>query len=514
MFERPGGGRVPVDARAAPLRDSSGCVVGASVVLLARAQACEADIDLARLAAIVESSDDAIISKTLEGRVTSWNAGAERIFGYEASEMIGQPITRIIPPELLAEEDRILGQLQRGEHITHYETERIGKDGRRINISLAVSPLHDKAGRIVGASKVARDVTERKQAEALQRLLVEELNHRVKNTLATVQAIASQSLRLAREPREFIAGFTGRVRSLARAHDLLVETRLQGVELLDLLRAQVLIDGAEDPRISWSGPRLVLEPQASVHMAMVLHELATNACKYGALSVAEGRLRISWEVQTNRGRQLHISWIESGGPKLMASGRRGFGTMLIEQALQGHGGETQLSYGSEGARCTVRLPLADEAPRIGMHAVSARFDATPPRSQPTRDHVRVQRVLVVEDEPLVAMDLEESLSAAGCEVIGPAGNLEQARRLIGEGAFDAALLDLNLSGAPVDELAVALTQKEKPFAFVTGYGREALPRGFGDMPLLIKPFAREHLLATVQRLLQPRQDPEPLPVAT
>src|SRR5690606_16518016 len=133
--------------------------------------------------------------KTLDGRVTSWNAGAQRIFGYTAEEMIGQSVLRLIPPELRSEEEDMLSRLKNGERIEHFDTIRVTKDGRRIHVSLTVSPLRDRSGQIVGASKIARDVTERKQAEDMQRLLFNELNHRVKNMLAAIQAIASQSLR-------------------------------------------------------------------------------------------------------------------------------------------------------------------------------------------------------------------------------------------------------------------------------------------------------------------------------
>src|SRR5215475_5153596 len=125
-------------------------------------------METALLAAIVESSDDAIVSKTLNGRILSWNAGATRLFGYSAEEAIGQPITMIVPPELHAEEHRILERLRRGERLDHFETTRITKDGRRIPISLSVSPVRDASGAIVAASKVARDVSERKRVEQLQ----------------------------------------------------------------------------------------------------------------------------------------------------------------------------------------------------------------------------------------------------------------------------------------------------------------------------------------------------------
>ena len=390
---------------------------------------------------------------------------------------------------------------------------RVGKDGRRIDISLTVSPLRDASGRVIGASKVARDISERKQAEALQRLLVEELNHRVKNTLAMVQAIASQSLRLAKDPRSFIASFTGRVRSLARAHTLLVETRLQGVEIADLMREQVLFDGCDDARMSCSGPRLVIDAQAAVHMAMVLHELATNARKYGALSVPDGRLAVDWEMRTSGGRELVMTWQERGGPKVNAPDKRGFGTTLIEQTLQTHGGQARLRYGADGVTCSIRLPLTgDDRPRIGTYGAGISLDLGARPLDLPQSGLKGKRILVVEDEPLVAMDMEASLTAAGCEIVGPAGTLDHARRLIADAAFDAALLDVNLSGHPVDDLAAALAHNAIPFVFVTGYGREGLPRAFAQAAMLGKPFGRDQLLAVVESLLERRQNADIVPL--
>ena len=278
-----------------------------------------------RLAAIVASSDDAIISKTLTGEVSSWNAGAERIFGYEAHEMVGQPIMRIIPPELGEEEAQILARLRRGQRIDHYETVRVAKDGRRVDISLSVSPLRDKSGNVVGASKIARDITERKQAEKMQRLLMDELTHRVKNTITTIQAMASQSLHHAKSPIDFVSSFGGRMQALARAHDLLTRTRLQGAKVLEIVRDQVVL-GADDTRVSYSGPVVVLDEPTSLHLALILHELATNARKYGALSSPNGHLSVQWELQTNHSRNLVIEWRESSGPKVNAPKERGFGS--------------------------------------------------------------------------------------------------------------------------------------------------------------------------------------------
>jgi PAS domain S-box-containing protein len=282
-------------------------------------------LESAKLAAIVTASDDAVISKTIDGRITSWNAAATRLLGYEANEIIGQPILRIIPPELHDEEKDIIARLQRGEYIEHYETVRIAKDGRRVDLSLSLSPLRDKFGRVVGAAKIARDITERKRTEALQQLLLEELNHRVKNTLAIIQAMANQSLRHAKSPSDFVSGFSGRVQALARAHDVLTQTKLQGADVLQLVRDQVLLGGAGDIRVDCRGPAVMLDAQTAVHLALVLHELATNARKYGALSAPVGRLSVEWEVRAEGRRKLEMRWSETGGPRVSAPDRRGFG---------------------------------------------------------------------------------------------------------------------------------------------------------------------------------------------
>ena len=218
-------------ARPALLTDADGRVAGRARADARGAAAEPADLAAARLAAIVSSSDDAIVGKSLDGRVTSWNDGAARIFGWSAAEMIGQPITRIIPAELLPEEASILARLRRGERVEHFDTERVTKDGRRIAVSLTVSPIRDATGRVVGASKIARDITARKRAEATQRQLLEELNHRVKNTLATIQAIAAQSLKRSPSPEAFVRSFGGRVQALARVHDLLTAGEMAGAEL-------------------------------------------------------------------------------------------------------------------------------------------------------------------------------------------------------------------------------------------------------------------------------------------
>lgn len=499
VAERPDGSRVSFMPYPSPLKDASGQVVGAVNVLVDVTDRRPAEIEAAKLAAIVSSSDDAIISKTLTGHITSWNAGATRIFGYEADEMIGQSILRIIPPELHGEEAGILAKLQRGERIEHFDTERVTKDGRRIALSLTVSPLRDRTGTVVGASKVARDVTERKKAEALQRLLFDELNHRVKNTLATIQAIANQSLHRAASPDDFTESFNGRVEALARAHDLLVQGRLEGADVLEIVREQVILGATDGSRITYAGPPLMLEARIAVQLALVLHELSTNARKYGGLSVPDGRLAITWRLVTQGERALILDWRESGLRDLRPPAAHGFGTTLIERTLQANGGEAMLRYEPGGLVCELRLPVSEER-RWDAQGFDRIADAQPERRSAVPD-LRGVQVLVIEDEPIIAMDLARQLASFGCQVVGPASSLPMAMRLVESAACDLALVDANLGGRPADSIAAALTRKGVPFAFATGYGREGLPADYRHVGVLAKPFRPAQLRAMIESLL-------------
>jgi PAS domain S-box-containing protein len=501
IAERPDGTRVRFLPFPTPLRDASGNLTGAINLLMDLAERDRAESALVRLAAIVASSDDAIVSKTLDGRITSWNVGAERIFGYQESEMIGQPITRIIPTELLDEEKEIIARLRRGERIAHYETVRVAKDGHRVDVSLTVSPLRDRFGNVVGASKVARDISDRKRTETMQRLLVEELKHRVKNTLAIIQAIASQSLHRARTPHDFTAGFGDRLQALARAHDLITRSNFEGAEISQLIREQVLLSDEVSNRTTCSGPSLMLDSQTAFQLALVLYELATNARKHGALSVPAGRLSIEWEIRTNGGSALVLKWKERGGPKVTAPTEHGFGTTLIAQTLKAHGGTASIRYGKDGLTGVLTLPLPEQArPSLAPMAMPNAEDTSMSRRPGNGSSLEGKRIIVIEDEPLVAMEIETLLADAGCVLAGSAGNLADAKTLCAQASCDAALLDVNIRGRPVDEIARALTARNIPFAFVTGYGRDALPCGLQDAVILKKPFRGDDLLAALQLL--------------
>ncbi|QRM32069.1 PAS domain S-box protein [Microvirga sp. VF16] len=345
-----------IEARGECLYDKAGKPIrfpGAVVDITERKQAEEVE---RWLAAIIESSDDAIISKNLNGIITSWNRGAELLFGYQAEEVIGRPITILIPEDRLEEEPKILERLRRGERVHHFETVRQRKDGSPVEISLTISPVRNAQGEVVGASKIARDITERKRAERLQQTLVHELNHRVKNTLATVQAIARQSFRTG--PLDIGAReiFEARLQALSRAHDLLTRENWDGAEMAAVV-AQVLAP-YQRQRFEIGGPELRLTPRVALALSLALHELATNAAKYGALSVPTGRVAITWTVTPGDPPHLALRWQERGGPPVLPPAQKGFGSRLIERSLALElAGEVAITYDPAGVVCDVNAPI-------------------------------------------------------------------------------------------------------------------------------------------------------------
>jgi len=427
------------------------------------------------LAAIVQSSDDAIISKDLNGIITSWNKGAERLFGYSAEDTIGKSITILIPPERLHEEHTILGRIRGGNRIEHYETVRRRKDGSLIDISLTISPVRDAEGNVVGASKIARDITERKkELELLQRqadlldqshdaiftwkigggivywskgaerlyeytaeeaigrvshellrtrspialqevesqiaregswygelthttrhgrtvvvesrhvrveysgeiyaletnrdvterkaheqyvhLLTREVNHRAKNMLSVVDAMARQTA--AKSPEDFVKRFSERIHALSASHDLLIRNEWKGVDIEDLVRAQLaLFASLIDSRIAVRGPRLRLKAGSAQAIGLALHELATNAGKYGALSTNNGRVDIWWQAAAD---MFTMSWTENDGPPVVAPTRQGFGSTVIStMAKHSLSGEVAIYYARSGLMWQLTCPAAN-----------------------------------------------------------------------------------------------------------------------------------------------------------
>jgi two-component system, chemotaxis family, CheB/CheR fusion protein len=356
VAERPDGIKVPFIPYPTPLHDASGEVIGAVNMLVDITDRKRAEEAARRLAAVVEFSDDAIITKDLDGVITSWNRGAERLFGYKAEETIGRPITILVPHDRLDEEREILGRIRRGEHVDHYETVRQCNDGSLLDISLTISPLKDAEGKIVGASKIARDITERRRAHERQKLLVNEIQHRIKNTLATVQAIATQTLRSSPGERD---AFVARLHALAGAHDLLRDDNWHQAALIDLVgKALNAFQEKHRERFVIDGPGgIFLDAQKSSLLVMALHELATNAAKYGALSNETGQVRV-WQISADgAAKGVRLSWQESGGPPVNPPQQKGFGSLLIERALQSELGQARLDFHPDGLVCTMEISL-------------------------------------------------------------------------------------------------------------------------------------------------------------
>src|SRR5215813_12709852 len=310
-------------------------------------------------ASIVESSEDAIVSKDIAGIITTWNSGAERLFGYMSDEIVGKPITFLIPSDRHTEVRTILERISRGERIENYETVRRRKDGSLIDVSLTISPVRNADGKIVGASKIARDIARQKHAERREKMLMAELDHWVRNALARVAMLAMSSCRDSSSIDEFARSLDGRIHSMALAHTLLSQRAGHGAGLGVLVHNQ-LAPYAAEANITIRGTELMLTPVAIQAMGMVLHELVTNAAKYGALSVPTGQVSVCWDRRQNgsNAANLIFVWREFGGPPTAAEVKSGYGTRLIRELVPYElGGTVDLVLAPEGVTCRIELPL-------------------------------------------------------------------------------------------------------------------------------------------------------------
>ncbi|MGT2468600.1 sensor histidine kinase [Mesorhizobium atlanticum] len=333
----------------------------------------------ARLAAIVDSSYDAIIGKDLNSIITDWNHAAERMFGYSAEEVIGQSILLLIPDHMHNEEAEIIGRIRRGEGVGSLETTRKRKDGSLIAVSITVSPIRNSAGEIVGASQIARDITSAKESERRIRLLMREVNHRVKNQFAVILSMVRETSKRSTDPSEFEQMIRARIMALSRSHDLLVTSEWAGASLFDLVQEHLKPFGHEE-RISLSGPLLTLQSNAVQNLGMAFHELGTNSSKYGALAVDGGHVEITWKVETgpDARRRFHLLWQETSGAagngiaekigkEKGAAERKGFGTVVLQRvAPQSLSGSSSLERSPGSLKWTLDAPLeAIIVPQLG-----------------------------------------------------------------------------------------------------------------------------------------------------
>lgn len=347
------------------IRDNSGHITQAVTVTIDVTERKRAQKEARQLAAIIASSDDAIISIDLGLTIRSWNRGAERLYGYSAEEAIGRQAIIILPPELVEEENVIIDSIKAGGHVEPHETRRLHKSGSEVHVSLRVSPIYDENGYVVGASKIARDIGERKEAERLQNLLIGELTHRVKNVLATVNAVVRQTLGPA-APDSQEAVLQARLEALAKAYDLLTISNWESASLHDIVR-KAMSRYPED-KVQVEGDQVFVNARAVLPLSLVFHELGTNAAKYGALSVDGGQVLLRWSVTDSRapeGPVLRLRWEEREGPSVTVPSRQGFGSRLISAVTTSElGGHVVADYAHTGLVCDFELALSSLIDRL------------------------------------------------------------------------------------------------------------------------------------------------------
>jgi two-component sensor histidine kinase/DNA-binding response OmpR family regulator len=420
----------------------------------------------------------------------TWDGGQYRIFGVDPGSFSVTPdnVRALIHPE---DWERLCAALASvTEHGQTYQTEfRVHRPNGELRWCIgAVAASIDPSRRVVGLSGVTVDITDRKSAEERQTLLVREVDHRARNALAVVQSI----IRLTRaESKEaYIAAVEGRITALSRAHVLLSQSRWQGANLSRILDEELApYRRSEAEKIVTSGPEVFLEPATAQILALALHELATNAAKYGALSSDFGRVMLSWELGP---RCLVLQWVENGGPTVRPPRSEGYGTRVIGASVERQlDGRAKFDWHPDGLRFAMSIPLGEKSKpeeRPGDRRTPVGGNGAAPRQV-----MPGNRLLLVEDEALTGMMMSDMLTELGFDVIGPFGRVADAMAAVGREDFQAAVLDVNLDGEMVYPVADAVLARGVPFVFVTGYSAEGIDRRFAQVPVLQKPIERQML---------------------
>lgn len=419
-----------------------------------------------------------------------WDEGQYRIYGVDPRtiELTSENIrSRIHPDDWTILQIGIERLISQGEH--HQSEFRVVRpDGEtRWCIGTAVT---SKASAETGSriSGVTIDITERKKAEERQALLAREVDHRAKNALALVQSIIR--LTKASDQQAYVAAVEGRIRALSKAHNVLAQSRWQGANLQNLVDEEFAPYKTNDPnRIEFGGPETMLQPAAAQTLALALHELTTNAAKYGALSSLAGRLTLVWDIKDG---YLVLKWSETGGPLATEPKTQGFGSRIMRTSIERQlGGRITFDWQPDGLKCEFAVPcggkteVADLVVRKSQEFINADTEQAIALSG--------NRILVVEDEAIVAMALTDLLHELGFKVVGPFGNLGDAATATGTANFDAAILDVNLDGQMIYRVADVLSKRGVPFVFVTGYGPEGISSRFKHIPVIPKPIEREKI---------------------
>jgi len=431
-----------------------------------------------------------------------WDEGQCRIFGVDHANF--KPsldhVGALIDPQDLHRFSEMITDFRRGDS-RGYQTEfRVMRPDGAVRWCFGTAaPTVDENGEVVRVSGVTIDITDRKEAEQRQDLLAREVDHRARNALAVVQSIVR--LTRAHKVDDYVAAVEGRIKALARAHALLSESRWHGADIGALVEEELApyrAGGGE--QITISGPNISLLPHMAQGLALALHELATNAAKHGALSSRAGKVSLSWQQQPEA---LVLQWSEAGGRPVVPPSARSFGLKVIRASIEQQlGGTAGFEWCPTGLRCTLSIPQGEAQSRSEAHKARAGTDGGSPQANMANS----RRVLLVEDEALVAMMIQEFLSECGRAVVGPIGTAAEALVAARQGDFDGAILDINLGDGMAYPVAEILSARGVPFVFLTGYEADTIDDRFSAVPILQKPIERQML----QRIFLPAANPSPV----
>lgn len=450
---------------------------------------------------IAEALPNLVWTDLPNGECDSLSSQWGRYTGIPEQELLGlEWLERVIHPD---DRERTLQCWRaacedRGDYDVEYRIRRY--DGQYRWFKTRGVPLRDDSGKIVYWFGTCTDIEDIRSAEKREQVLMQEVNHRAKNMLGLVQAIARQTA--FRSPEEFIERFQARLQALAASQDLLVKSGWKDVPLDSLIRIQLAhFADVLDRRIVLVGPPLLIKASAAQSLGVILHELSTNAAKYGALSIPAGRITLDWTVQPLESGELEfrMRWAELGVAGVEPPKTRGFGSTVLESfARMSLAAKTSVEFAPGGLVWNLRCALADVVDRSG--APAGADDAAAPTAIGAVTHGR-SRVLIVEDEALPAMELASLLSDAGFDVVGPAASVRTALRCLEESAgCDAALLDVNLGSETSEPIARKLIAAKIPFLAISGYSGDQLPAIFAGIRFLPKPLDHARLLDEINRL--------------
>jgi two-component sensor histidine kinase/two-component SAPR family response regulator len=418
---------------------------------------------------------------------STWDDGQCRIFGVDPESF--RATRESVLPLILEEDLPVLEQALRdgaGDARILQARFRVRRPSAEIRSCIGIAAAErDATGAITRLSGVTVDMTDLEKAQEHQLLLAREVDHRAKNALAVVQAIVR--LTRAESLAAYVTAIEGRIGALSRAHALLASSRWEGAKLESIVEQELAPYRSKVSEITASGPDIVLPPAIGQTISLALHELATNAAKYGALSALTGKVALTWRLESER---LVLEWVEVGGPPPSAPKTLGYGirtvTAAFERQLQG---DVSFEWLPQGLICRLSLPFGPRSRAVPLTDAVARPDKThlAPRV------LKGNRLLLVEDEVLVASMMTEALNEIGFEVLGPFGKMDYRLGAAVSGKIDAAILDVNIGGELVYPIAEILAARAIPFAFVTGYSEDNIDKKFANVPVMQKPVERKAL---------------------